>query len=289
MNWKIAAIAGVAILGLLVIAGAISIALGHWINQIAGADMKACHSTDPDTSIKGCTAVIAAGNQQGKKLANTYLFRAAAYQKKKDYSHSVEDSSRSIGLDGTVAAAFFERANGYDGLKNYDAAIADYTTALKIKPGLSNVYMERSLAHAANKQYAEAISDQTSAIEQNGENEGAWASRGLERATLGQFKDAMSDCNHALELKPSEGLALDCQAFTYLRMHKYAEALADYNGAIPQFPKNGGWFYCRSICKRGTGDAKGAEADLKSATQLEPGVIERYKQFGISWPMPDMK
>jgi tetratricopeptide (TPR) repeat protein len=80
------------------------------VGQSRREDLKKRVSSDPDTSIAGCTALIQTGRESTASLVGTYYRRASAYMRKGDYDHAIQDYDDAIRLnpnDAPVCAARF--------------------------------------------------------------------------------------------------------------------------------------------------------------------------------------
>jgi tetratricopeptide (TPR) repeat protein len=103
--------------------------------QTQDENRAACQSTDPDTSIAGCSADIASGQEATPgDLAIAYYNRGNAYKLKLDYESAIADYSKAISLNPNDTNYYDERGVAYQRLNRTNEAIADYRAVLNIDP-----------------------------------------------------------------------------------------------------------------------------------------------------------
>lgn len=69
-----------------------------------------CRSTDPNTAIRACTALIESGTFRGLELNSLYFARALSYYRKGDFDRSIADYDFIIREDSSNAVAINNRA-----------------------------------------------------------------------------------------------------------------------------------------------------------------------------------
>lgn len=111
-------------------------------------DVEDCGGKDRERSIRGCTALIAAGGQFAQL---GYRIRALQYLAKGDYRRALADFDVAIRQMPGRAESYSGRGVAHLNLKNYRAALADFDTALKLKPGEAIALRHRPAALAALK------------------------------------------------------------------------------------------------------------------------------------------
>ena len=109
-----------------------------------------CGDSDPNVSIRGCTAKIQAGGR-ALDIAVYYQNRAAAYSRLKQYDKAIADFTQALNLGNHHPLIYCNRANTYNQIHQYDAAIADANMAIKI---VSEDSHPEYLADALAKGYA---------------------------------------------------------------------------------------------------------------------------------------
>jgi tetratricopeptide (TPR) repeat protein len=139
-----------------------------------------CTSKDPDTSIAGCTKVLARGaSETSGDRANAYYNRGLAYDTKGDHDRAVADYDKSIELNPKDADRYFARGAAYDDEGDYDRAIADFDTAIGLKPDYADAYYSRGRAYRQKGNYDRAIADYDKDIELNPTDVDGYRGRGL--------------------------------------------------------------------------------------------------------------
>ena len=69
-------------------------------------------------------------------------------------------------------------------------------------------------------------------------------------------------------MDPSMPLAYNARGYAHYRLKQYPEAMADYDKAILLNPAYVNAYQNRSVARRMTGDAAGADADAAKAKEL---------------------
>ena len=78
---------------------------------------------------------------------------------KGNYDQAIQDSNKAIELDHTLAQAYINRAYAYNRKGDIYKSIADCNEALEIEPNLTDGYYHRAFAYKALDKKEEAISD----------------------------------------------------------------------------------------------------------------------------------
>ena len=292
MNWKMVAIVTVAVLSVIGFGG--TVWGGYNIMRslmrqsqpdLLAASRSQCNSADPATSIAGCTAILQSNQAQDADRTYAYFQRGLSYERHGDLDLAIQDDSEVIRRSPKEYMAWNNR--GYAHLRKgnpgeLDLAIADLDHAIDLEPEMTIARFNRGEAHNRKGDEREAIDDFSGVIKLEPKNAMAWNNRCYYRAIAGQLDDALADCNQSLKLKPNVGATLDSRAFTYLKMKKYDLAIADYDSAIHQSGDKAIWLYGRGLARRGKHDAAGAKADMDAATQMDPGIVGRFRKLGMS-------
>jgi tetratricopeptide (TPR) repeat protein len=127
-------------------------------------------NTDPDLSIRGCTALIQSGQETNENLAIDYYNGGVSYDQK--------------GL--------------------YDQEIADDNQAIALKPGYAEAYNNRAWAYHMKGMDAQGLPDANKAIALNPKDGDAFETRAEIYEKLGQRGQAIADYREALELNPND-------------------------------------------------------------------------------------
>lgn len=205
---------------------------------------------EPDLAIGACTALIQSGGETTRQLAIEYGSRGAAYRVERDYDRAIRDLDQAIRLDPNYTAAYLQRAGAYEAKQDYARAIEGYGQAIRLDPQLAD----------------------------------AWNGRCWCRGIAGQLAEALADCNESLRLRPGDARTLDSRGFVYLKLKKLDLALADYDTVLAVFPKAASSLYGRSVVKRLKGDTAGADSDEAAATQIDPDIARKFRDYGVRGP-----
>jgi tetratricopeptide (TPR) repeat protein len=100
-------------------------------------------------------------------------------------------------------------------------------------------------------------------------------------AKMGRTEDAMSDCDKALEMQPRNPAYLDSRAYAHLRAGNYEKAVEDYDAAIREFPQFSYGLYGRGVAKIRLGDESGGRADIASAEEIDPEIVQLMEEIDI--------
>lgn len=113
------------------------VAVAAWAESL-DQNMANCMSSDPTTSISGCSAVIQSGKLTGLNLAVVYVGRGFSYNNKGLHDQAIADFAKAIAIAPNDPKAYVSRGITYEMNGQRDRAIADYRTAMKINPNDNN-------------------------------------------------------------------------------------------------------------------------------------------------------
>ena len=160
------------------------------------------------------------------------------------------------------------------------AAILAKVTAKK--PEASSPFVDRAIALHKLKRMADAEKEFKKALAADSSaktwNYMCWAKATHDVA----LESALADCDQALKLAPKNRGYRDSRAFALLRLGRLDEALAEYDrvlagGAMPAALIGRSW----ALAKKG--DAERAKADRLAAEKIEPDIVERFKDYGLTF------
>ena len=100
-----------------------------------------------------------------------------------------------------------------------------------------------------------------------GETATAYYKRGHKFLDDGHFAEAILQLDEAVKLDPQLALAYNARGFAHFKLKQYAEAVADFNSALGLNPAYANAYLNRSVARRASGDAAGADADAAKARQ----------------------
>jgi lipoprotein NlpI len=201
-------------------------------------DLNKCRSTDPDTKIAGCTALIQAGNATTENLSTFYNNRGAAYFDKRDFDHAIQDYDEAIRLNPDLAVSFYGRGDSYDHKGDFDHAIQDESEAIRLNPKFSYAYDARGRAQRNKGDFDEAIEDYSEAIRLNPNYALAFNNRGDSYRSKEDYDHAIRDFNEAIRLNPKLASAYGNRGFVYFIQLNLGAAIEDYDHVIATSPSS---------------------------------------------------
>jgi len=229
-----------------------------------------------------------------------YQIRGDSYLAQSDASRAVQEYDEVLRRDPANAQAQFKRGRAERALNQPEKALADMDKAIE-SGGSAPWYVERGAVLLSLQQHTRAVQDFTTALRIKGDDLNAYLYRCRTYREIGQFPLALADCSAAIRINPAEivphfdrgytyleagdpsqalvdlneAIRLNSQlavvyvarGFAYLLLNRREPALADFNEALRLRPKFGNALYGRSVVRRGSGDAAGANADIAAARE----------------------
>lgn len=141
---------------------ALGVALSVVLFWVVTRNITKCVSADPDTAIRGCTALIEAGGD--RKLASVYYDRGNAYRKKRLYAAALADYGKAIALRPDYAKAYNGRAWTYHLQDEDDKGLPDAEKAVALAPKEADCHGTRAAIYEKLGRRAEAIADYRAAL-----------------------------------------------------------------------------------------------------------------------------
>jgi tetratricopeptide (TPR) repeat protein len=271
-----------------------------------------CYSSDPDLSIKGCTAMIQLGGSLD--IAGAYKNRGSAYERKgqfelaiKDYTQAIQlgdkdtvllrrrgdsyfdlgqndraiqDFDEAIRKDPTDAFSLRDRGDAYGAKGEYDRALQDLDQAIKILPWEFNTLQDRAYIYYMKGDLDHAIQDYSAAIQnqtaESSVNALAW--RGSVYFKKGDYDHALQDYNEATRLAPASAASLfGLGEINFLLTH-HAEAVADFKRSVALAPSDLETVLWLHLARRHLGQDDKEELAQQAA-----------KVDSTQWPAPVLK
>lgn len=267
--------------------------------RLRGRDLAIAHTNrgiayvtllDYDRALQDFGQAIRADDRYAPAFAN----RGAVYGAKQDFGKAIEDLTRALTLEPRSAHAFADRAGMHRLNGQYDEAIRDYTEAIGLNPAFADAILNRALTLAGTSRCAEAIADFTRVIELSGfrvagSGSGlrseqaaiALVDRGVCYEKSGRDDLALQDYSAHIAIDPRSQYALELRAAVYFRARQYDRALADYAGALVVNPSSPTALYGRGMVKKMTGDVRGGDQDIETATAMRARVAGQMAERGV--------
>ena len=150
-----------------------------------------------DLPIRGCTAVIDAGQQMITKLVAAYNNRALARRSNGEIDRAIEDYSEAIRLRPDYYIAINNRGVAFMSKGDLDRAIADFDRTIELKPDHLVAYHARAVALDRKGLFERAIADYDVVIRAEPRNAALFRERGAIKAKLGDRVGADADLRRA--------------------------------------------------------------------------------------------
>jgi tetratricopeptide (TPR) repeat protein len=265
--------------------------------RLRGRDLAIAHTArgvayvtllDYDRGLQEFDHAIRADATYAKAFAN----RGAVYGAKQDFDKAIEDFTQVLRLQPHSPHAFADRAGMHRLNGQHDAAIRDYTEAIRIDPAFAEAILNRALTLAGTSRCADAIADFTRVIELSGvpgsgsgfrfeQTAIALVDRGVCYEKSGRDDLALQDYSAHIAIDSRSQYGLELRAALYFRARQYDRALLDYAQALVVNPSSATALYGRGVVKRMTGDVRGGEQDIETATAMRARVAEQMAERGV--------
>jgi tetratricopeptide (TPR) repeat protein len=199
-----------------------------------------------------------------------------------EFERAQVDFSLAVALQPRDGEALDLRGRSLAALGRYGEALADLNQAVRLDPRNTDALEDRGSVYQATGHYDAAIGDFSTSIGVDSGDPTAWNGRCWARMLADkQLEAALSDCNRALKLAPGRDDILDSLGWVYLRLGRTQTAVARFDAALAQSPRLASSLFGRGMARLELGDIRNGRADIKLATELEPGIEARFKGYGI--------
>jgi tetratricopeptide (TPR) repeat protein len=189
--------------------------------------------------VKGCSAIIDAGQARGRELAAAYAQRGFAFTLKRNLDQAKNDLDQAIKIAPDYAQAYVNRANLWTVANQPERAMADAETALRLDPNLPLAFFVRAGAESK----------------------------------LGVYDRAIADYSEVLRLRPNGGATIYApRGYAYYRKGDYDHAIADYDEQIKLSPNDAGIYLNRGDVWRAKNELPRAADDYGHAIELPPTI-----------------
>ena len=179
----------------------------------------------------GAIADLSKAIDLGRKDAPTYLYRALAWQGKKDYRRAIADYDEGLKLSPSNAIALTYRGMSYQSLSDFDHALADYDAAIKADPRYAKAYADRGYLRRTQGKIDAAIADYDAALKLDPSANYIYVNRGSAYRAKGDFERAVADYDVVIKANPKYAPAVFNRGFAYFLAGALPKALADLSQA----------------------------------------------------------
>ncbi|OOQ58601.1 hypothetical protein BC343_08015 [Mucilaginibacter pedocola] len=152
------------------------------------------------------------------------------------FDAALNDFNKSISLDNSSAALFYNRGTFWLNQKEYIQAIKDFDNAIKLDSFYVKAYSNRGMSFANLKRYEEALADYNTIIKLDEGNARAYSNRGITLTKVGDFENAIQDFNKAISIDSNYRKAFFNRAIVHRKLENYTQALQDYESYLKLLP-----------------------------------------------------
>jgi tetratricopeptide (TPR) repeat protein len=203
---------------------------------------------------------------------------------------AMADYDKAIELDPKDVKAYNSRGHTYYTLKQWDLAVPEYKRAIEIDPKFSGGHQNLGTTYVELKEYQLALEEYDRALELDPENSFIYAQRATARAWIGDIDGATEDAKMFLghmdglqryDLDPAvfKTYSLALLGMIQIRQADYATAVSTFDQLIKDNPKSAEAYYLRSAAHRLAGDDAKADADCRTALELDPEINDRMNAW----------
>ena len=157
----------------------------------------------PEVVIRGCSAIIEAGQEERRKMATAFNNRGVAHRLEGDYDAALADYNEALRLNPTSASAYNNRGIIFRVKHDYDRAIADYDHAIALNRDYPAAFYNRALAYTDKQYYDRATADFDLVLQFNPNNALARYARGLMFLKKGETDAGNRDIAAAKDIDPT--------------------------------------------------------------------------------------
>jgi tetratricopeptide (TPR) repeat protein len=195
-----------------------------------------------------------------------YVTRCETRWQVDDDSGALADCDMALKLNSSDPLAYEDRGDVYFQRQSYDLALADYDQAVSL--GRSNAYLFGARCDSerlvGKLDLAKADCEKSLTLDPKNRR-GLWAT-GRVALTEARYEDGISALTAYIVQKPdASDTAYYYRGFANNRLKNYGAALTDLNIYVQRAPDDGDGYRERALALYGTGDKKGAAADLSAA------------------------
>jgi TonB family protein len=247
--------------------------------------------SDPEASIKGCTAIIQSDDAFRSEKAGAYMQRGFAHKRMGELQQAIADLTDSIALSTAIddrlnlAFEYGNRGQIYEISGLYQQAIADFNMALAILPDAVFCYQFRGVGYEQMGRHDEAIADFSRAITIQPGNEYLYLDRAMSYQAKGFLDQAIADYTTVITLSaqtvarhpnfvPPLAKAYNGLAWGYHSMGEDVLALPYAEKAVLAAPQDANAVETRAEVYERLGRRDDAVASYRAALKLQPNMRE---------------
>ncbi len=252
--------------------------------------------------------------------ATGFARRGAALLARRDFAHAIADLTQAVRLEPSNAQYFYERGQAQLGNRQPALALQDFNHAVELDPSDAQALVSRASLRIARHDTAGGIADLDAADraaarqadirlniamldvssgrygpavtqfdlwlashDADSHKPEALNGRCWARALWGRdLKQALSDCDLANRLRPATASFLDSRALVEQRLGKFARSIEDDDAAHRLAPTNAWFLYSRGVTELRAGHKTEGRADIASAVDLQPNIVQIGRERGVT-------
>jgi lipoprotein NlpI len=203
------------------------------------SEWEGCKASDPETSIKACSRILARRGESARDRASAYYNRGIAYADQRDDRKAIEDFNEAVRLDPRHPGAYTARGRAYNREGDTDAALRDFARALAIDPKYPYAFNGRGETYELLQNLDAALENYEAAIKTDPRYALAYTNRGDVYLYRGEFARAIASYDESIKIRSRNPNSFRHRAIAHLYSGESAKALADITQATELAPKGG--------------------------------------------------
>ncbi len=216
-------------------------------------------------------------------LAEAHFRRGFGHLRTQEYDRALHDESNVLELDSEHAMAYAVRGRARAALGDMQRAMSDLDRACSLAPRLSDPFLHRGLVEHRFSMHEKALADVARAIELDSESAAAYMALGEIRAAMGNYEEAIASFDRTLELNPKQPLAHDSRGKARAARGEYELAIEDYDQALQLDPARSMSLANRGAAYQQLGQDEQAIRDLDLALSLDPNLALAYYARALAY------
>jgi tetratricopeptide (TPR) repeat protein len=240
-----------------------------------------CASSTPETSIAGCSQVLARGDKESvENRALAYRNRAISRHAKKDYAGAAADLEASLALQPDDPATLQTRGETLARQGRCDRAVEDFARVMQLEPKNPASYLGRSDCRRLAKDYDAAIADANQAVAIDAKSPGPSLALGNVYSDRNEFDGAVSAYDSAIGMVGDRADIYVQRGNVQLFRGHLDEAFSDYDRAANLDANSADALNGRGVVENFRGQQEAAIADFTRAIALDASLSMLFVNRG---------
>jgi tetratricopeptide (TPR) repeat protein len=229
-----------------------------------------CASTDPATSIAGCTKVLK-GKIKKADQSTVLALRGLAYLNSGDPQKAIQDLEKASALNPQNFQAFQGLAFALQKTGLYPEAVSAFDKAIALNPSDHVTISYRGYTHLLVKDFDRALKDFDTASKLAPKEVGYQTARGDTLKSKKVFPLAIAAYSKSIKLDPGSYAAYEGRGLAHFAIADMDKAIADFDKAITLNPKASLSYAGRANARYLRNEIDEGLADAEEALKLSPG------------------